>query len=95
MNESTPDIAFMNIQMEKKATKTTHEQIASLAHQLWEKGGRQHGRDLEDWLEAERRLNGASCAVPSQTKNSAPRRKPPVTAGFTNNIFRRGGAGRV
>jgi hypothetical protein len=34
----------------------THSEIAALAYQLYEAGGRIDGRDVDDWLEAERRL---------------------------------------
>ncbi len=34
------------------------EEIAVLAHQLWNERGRQHGRDAEDWLRAEELLRG-------------------------------------
>ena len=30
------------------------EEIASIAYELFEKGGWVHGRDVENWLEAER-----------------------------------------
>ena len=33
-----------------------HQAIAEKAHELYEKGGRRHGHDLEDWLEAEQRV---------------------------------------
>jgi len=33
-----------------------HDDIARRASELFEGRGRQHGRDLEDWLEAEREL---------------------------------------
>lgn len=32
------------------------ERIRELAYAMWETGGHQHGRALEYWLEAERRL---------------------------------------
>lgn len=32
------------------------EQIRELAYLLWEAEGRQHGRSLEHWLEAERQI---------------------------------------
>ncbi len=32
--------------------------IRSMAYQLYEKHGRQHGHDLADWLEAERIIRG-------------------------------------
>ena len=34
----------------------THEAIAQLAHEIWEKRGREAGRDLQNWLEAEATL---------------------------------------
>lgn len=34
------------------------DQIAELAHQLWNERGRQHGADAEDWLRAEQLLRG-------------------------------------
>ena len=34
------------------------DQIAQLAHQLWNERGRQHGSDAEDWLRAEELLRG-------------------------------------
>jgi hypothetical protein len=34
----------------------SHDDIAFLAHQLWEKNGRPAGQDVEFWLQAERSL---------------------------------------
>jgi hypothetical protein len=34
----------------------THDQIALRAHELYERSGRQPGREVEFWLEAERQL---------------------------------------
>ena len=34
------------------------QRIAELAYQLYEKRGKQPGHELEDWLEAERRVLG-------------------------------------
>ena len=36
--------------------KVPHEKICMRAYEKWCKGGRQHGRDKQDWLEAEREL---------------------------------------
>ena len=36
----------------------THGQIAVRAYQLWEARGRPAGTDRDDWLEAERQLQG-------------------------------------
>jgi uncharacterized protein involved in type VI secretion and phage assembly len=38
--------------MDKK--KAIHDEIAKVAYELYEKRGRAHGNELEDWLEAER-----------------------------------------
>ena len=49
----------------KKAVKgklmqmqASHEQIAALAHRLWQESGQQHGHDAEHWLRAEQMLLG-------------------------------------
>jgi hypothetical protein len=36
--------------------RVPHDQIAMLAHQYWNDGGRQDGHDAEDWLRAEQEL---------------------------------------
>jgi hypothetical protein len=38
------------------AAAPTHEQIAARAREIWQRHGRQPGRDQENWLEAERQL---------------------------------------
>src|SRR5215207_6711962 len=38
------------------AIELTHEEIAGRAYQLYEARGGEHGRDLEDWFQAEREL---------------------------------------
>lgn len=35
------------------AKESVHDKIARVAYELFEKGGRVHGRDVEHWLEAE------------------------------------------
>lgn len=37
-----------------------YECIARRAYELYEQGGRQEGRDLDDWLKAEKQLAGAA-----------------------------------
>ena len=39
-------------------TSANRAEIARLAQQIWEREGRQAGRDLEYWLQAERELLG-------------------------------------
>ena len=31
-----------------------HEEIETIAYEIWEKSGRVHGKDIDHWLEAER-----------------------------------------
>ena len=33
--------------------KTIHELVAKKAYEIYEKRGMEHGKDLDDWLEAE------------------------------------------
>jgi hypothetical protein len=42
--------------VENLAIQPTHEDIARRAYQLYEERGGEHGRDLEDWFQAEREL---------------------------------------
>lgn len=42
----------------------THEQVAALAHELWQERGCPEGSDVDIWLEAERQLNGAPATRP-------------------------------
>lgn len=57
--------------MNKKALQ---EQIAAKAYELYEKRGQMHGRDLEDWLEAER-LVVAELKSQSGKQISQPKRR--------------------
>jgi hypothetical protein len=34
------------------------DEVAQLAHQLWNQRGRQHGQDADDWFRAEQLLRG-------------------------------------
>ncbi len=36
----------------------SRDEVARLAHQLWNERGRQHGRDADDWFQAEQLLRG-------------------------------------
>jgi Protein of unknown function (DUF2934) len=44
-------------------TMTDHD-IARRAYELYEQRGRDHGHDLDDWLQAERDLRGVSVTIP-------------------------------
>lgn len=76
-----------------------NDEIAKVAHELYEKSGRKHGRDLEHWLEAEKivraryekmKKTGAEAekpkkAVPAKTgaKKAAPAKAETATAAKT------------
>lgn len=44
--------------LEVRARHTVHNEIARLAYEIFERRGRLHGHDLDDWLQAERDLFG-------------------------------------
>lgn len=54
--------------------QTLHERIAEKAYELYQKRGQSRGRDLEDWLEAER-LILAELKSRSGNRISKPRRR--------------------
>ena len=39
-----------------RQTSPTHDEIVQLAFSLYESGGRQDSRDIEDWVRAEQEL---------------------------------------
>jgi Protein of unknown function (DUF2934) len=41
---------------DRNDTSVNRDEIADLARQIWEREGRQNGRDLEYWLRAERQV---------------------------------------
>lgn len=51
-----------------------HEEIAKFAYELYEKGGRLEGRDLENWCEAERTVLARSDQTekPGKEKSETP-----------------------
>ena len=42
----------------KMDQKTLHEMIEKKAYEIYKQRGGEHGRDLDDWLEAERIVRG-------------------------------------
>ncbi len=42
----------------REGEQELHDRIAEKAYQLYEKRGRMHGHDVEDWIEAERLVVG-------------------------------------
>jgi hypothetical protein len=44
------------------------EEIARRAHELYLQRGGEHGKDVEDWVRAERELNNEPVAGPAKTR---------------------------
>jgi hypothetical protein len=69
------------------------EQIRVRAHQLWEQAGREHGHDLDHWLQAEREclLNSVAEAplmqeVKHEAADSQPEQQPAKKAKTVNSV---------
>jgi hypothetical protein len=43
------------------------EEIATRAHELYIQRGGEHGKDVEDWVRAEKELSDTPVSVPSKT----------------------------
>jgi hypothetical protein len=53
-----------------------HDEIAKVAHELYEKSGRIHGRDLDNWINAERIVMERHAKVsPEEAEKEAPKKK--------------------
>jgi hypothetical protein len=72
----------------ENSVKVGHEEIAESARLIWEREGRQAGRDLEYWLQAERELNGQAQAAAAATRSPEASRtnKAPTSRGRTIHI---------
>ena len=55
--------------------KPSHGEVARRAYELFLARGAHHGLDCQDWLEAERELNGASEGAPKKTAATKSRRR--------------------
>lgn len=66
----------MNTTEQPTPSKTSHEQIAALAYQLWEQGGRVSGHDQEYWFQAEKQLKVACAPTVAQATSPNPNPKP-------------------
>lgn len=60
-----------------------HRDIADLAKQIWEREGRQAGRDMEYWLQAEQELLSARVR-----ENNPPQRPVAAAHGFSQGKSR-------
>ena len=77
----------------------THEQIAALAHELWEERGCPEGSDIDIWLEAERQLNGMppihgeADPIPADPDRTEPDTDPALNPDIDREIGGIGGPG--
>ena len=46
----------------------TGEEIARRAHELYLERGREHGKDVEDWVRAEKELSDEPVPAPAKTR---------------------------
>jgi len=71
---------FMKQIIKATSAPPPHEKIAALARQLWEQDGRQTGRDIEYWLNAEQQLlsakppNAVAASNDAARSSASPRR---------------------
>lgn len=60
---------ILNVDQVESAIKMTlHAEIAKCAFELYEKGGRKPGSDLENWTEAERQILKVKTSLPSSVQ---------------------------
>lgn len=74
-------------------TKPSEEQIQQRAYELFLERGCEHGRDIEDWLEAERELSelGELRSVETElateeSEEDIPQKKRAASAGFAATV---------
>jgi hypothetical protein len=54
--------------VERRESST--EQIARRAHELYVQRGGEHGKDVEDWVRAEKELSSELVAAPAKTRGA-------------------------
>jgi hypothetical protein len=64
--------------------QVSHEAIANLARQIWEREGRQPGRDMDYWLQAEREVRARQGRNPT----SAPPTTSRTNKGPSSRVIR-------
>jgi DUF2934 family protein len=63
----------------RESAVTPQEQISRRAYELYERRGREHGHEVEDWLQAEAEL-ASERTKPVADDAVRKNRKPPVTS---------------
>jgi hypothetical protein len=78
MNESS--FSFRHLNLEQGSLELTEEYIQQRAYQIWEQRGRQHGHDVEDWLQAETEIFGKKTAEPAEPEKKEVRAAQAIAA---------------
>lgn len=77
-------------------TQNSDAEVRTLAYHLWIEAGQPVGRDLDFWLEAERRLTGSSVAAdspaPAKTRTAKPKAAKAAPSGDKPKAAPRGRA---
>lgn len=60
-----------NRKLDISSLELTEEYIEKRAYELYERRGREHGHDLEDWVEAEAEIFGRRDSYPSAEEGSS------------------------
>jgi hypothetical protein len=61
----------------ERTQKPSREEITHVAYALYIQRGGEHGRDVEDWVRAERELSQEPVAGPAKTKTALAVRNSP------------------
>ena len=73
---------------------TNHlERVRELAHQIWEREGRPDGREVENWIAAEREILGKDAAPQESFSSEAAGRE--ATRAYDSNVKAFSKSGRV
>ena len=69
-HEQEPDVLQPTPDARKPITESRMNRIARRAHELYEARGGEHGRALEDWLQAEREIDSEPAGERGSDANS-------------------------
>src|SRR5260370_17300160 len=69
----------------RSATMTDRD-IARRAYELYEKRGREHGHDLDDWLQAERELGDSLSSTPASPLTGGHHAAPTTAQAYPRRV---------
>lgn len=71
-------------QLTDTESRPTHDDIARLAYTIFEKNGKVPGRDMENWLEAERQLHASRVRAGTHANSTSKTPARPTTRAVLN-----------